>query len=101
MNKKIIGIGVVVAVLAIILGFFFTKYNEMVTLNEKIDSKYSDIDTQLQRRADLIPNLVNSVKGIMAHEQEAIEKITDARTKLVNAKDVTEKANANSELTQA
>lgn len=101
MNKKIIGLGVVVAVLAIILGFFFTKYNEMVTLSEKIDSKYSDIDTQLQRRADLIPNLVNSVKGIMAHEQEAIEKITDARTKLVNAKGVEEKANADSELTQA
>ena len=101
MNKKIIGIGIVVAIVLIIVGVFFTTYNKMVSLNEKIDSKYSDIDTQLQRRADLIPNLVNSVKGIMAHEQEAIEKVTDARTKLVNAKSLAEKANADSELTAA
>ena len=101
MNKKILGIGIAVAVVVLIVGFFFVKYNEMVSLNEKIDSKYSDIDTQLQRRTDLIPNLVNSVKGIMAHEQEVIEKVTDARTKLVNAKGLIEKANANSELTEA
>ena len=101
MDKKWIGIGIVVLVIVLIGGFFFTKYNELVSLSEKIDSKYSDIDTQLQRRADLIPNLVSSVKGIMSHEQEAIDKITDARTKLVNAKDVTEKANADNELTKA
>ena len=101
MNKKTIIIGVLVIIIAIIICFFFTKYNEIVTLNEKINSKYSDIDTQLQRRADLIPNLVNSVKGIMGHEQEAINKITDARTKLVNAKDIVEKASADDELTTA
>ena len=101
MNKKTIGIGIVIAIIIIIVGFLFVKYNEMVSLNEKIESKYSTIDTQLQRRADLIPNLVNSVKGIMKHEQEIVEKVTDARTKLINAKNITEKANADNELTKA
>ena len=101
MNKKFTVLGIIVAIIVLIGGYFFLTYNEMVSLNEKIDAKYSDIDTQLQRRADLIPNLVNSVKGYMKHEQDAIDKVTDARTKLVNAKDVTEKANADSELTKA
>ena len=101
MKKGLIGVGVFAAIVILVVAFFFEKYNTMVSLNEKIDSKYSDIDTYLQRRADLIPNLVNSVKGIMSHEQEAINKVTEARTKLVNASDITEKANADSELTKA
>ena len=101
MKKALTGVGVVVLILVLIVGFFFSKYNEMVSLNESIDHKLSDIDTQLQRRADLIPNLVSSVKGYMAHEQEAIDKITEARTKLVNAKDLESKATADSELTSA
>ena len=101
MSKKIIGMGIVIALIVIMAGFFFTTYNKMVSLSERVESKYSDIDTQLQRRADLIPNLVNSVKGIMTHEQEVIGKITDARASLLNAKDLTEKANADSELTKA
>ena len=101
MKKLLAGVGVILLVLVLIGAFFFGRYNNMVSLNEKIDSKYSDIDTYLQRRADLIPNLVSSVKGIMAHEQDVIEKITEARTRLVNASDITEKANADNELTKA
>ena len=92
---------VIIGIIVLLLGIFFTNYNQMVDKSENVDAKFSDIDTQLQRRADLIPNLVNSVKGIMSHEQAAIEKVTDARTKLVNAKSVSDKANADSELTQA
>ena len=98
MKKGLIIFGVVAVILA---GFLISKYNNMVTLNEKVDAKFSDIDTQLQRRADLIPNLVSAVQGYMDHEQAAIEKVTDARTKLVNASSVAEKAEADSALTSA
>ena len=99
MLKK--GVIVVVAVIAFLSIIFVGKYNSMITMSEAVDAKFSDIDTQLQRRADLIPNLVASVKGIMSHEQTAIDKVTDARTKLVGAKNVSEKASANDELTAA
>ena len=101
MNKKFIGLGVVVLLVVIVLGFFFSCYNEIVTKKENVEAKFSDIDTQLQRRADLIPNLVSSVKGIMSHEQSVIDSVTEARTKLVEAKDVSSKAEANDELTKA
>ena len=91
-------IGVVVVLIA---GFLISKYNGMVTMNEKVDAKFSDIDTQLQRRADLIPNLVSSVQGYMSHEQAAIDKVTEARTKLMNASTVAEKGEADSALTGA
>lgn len=91
-------IGVVVVLIA---GYLISKYNTMVTMSEKVDAKFSDIDTQLQRRADLVPNLVNSVKGYMDHEQDAIAKVTEARTKLVNASSVEEKASADTQLTGA
>lgn len=92
---------VIIVLVVLVIGFFLTNYNTMVDKSEKVDAKFSDIDTQLQRRADLIPNLVNSVKGVMAHEQEAIDKVTSAREKLVGAKDISEKATANTELTNA
>ena len=81
MNKKI-GLGVFLGIIVLIGLFFFTSYNNMVSLNEKVDAKYSDIDTQLQRRADLVPNLVSSVKGIMSHEQAAIDKIPFRRNEV-------------------
>ncbi len=59
MKKGLIILGVLVVIIA---GFFISRYNNMVTLSEKVDAKFSDIDTQLQRRADLIPNLVNAVQ---------------------------------------
>lgn len=101
MKKMSTGLIVFIVLIVLAIGFFVTNYNSMVDKSETVDAKFSDIDTQLQRRADLIPNLVSTVKGIMSHEQEAIEKVTDARTKLVNAKSVSEKANADNELTQA
>ena len=101
MNKGTSILVVIGVFLVAIAGFFILSYNSIVEKSEKIDAKYSDIETQLQRRADLIPSLVNSVKGIMKHEQDAIDKVTEARTKLVNAKGVSEKAEANDNLTNA
>ncbi len=102
LGKK--GLGVIlglIAIIVIIAVSIIGKYNTMVTMSEEVDAKFSDIDTQLQRRSDLIPNLVNSVKGYMAHEQSIIDSVTTARTKLVNASSVAEKAEADSELTKA
>ena len=92
---------IVGAVIVLLAGFLISKYNTMVTMGEKVDAKFSDIDTQLQRRADLIPNLVSSVQGYMSHEQSAIEKVTEARTKLMNASTVAEKGEADNQLTGA
>ncbi len=97
-SKTLIIVGVIVVIL---IGLFIARYNVMVSMSERVDAKFSDIDTQLQRRADLIPNLVNAVKGYMAHEQEAIDKVTSARTQLVNASSVADKAAANDALTGA
>ena len=92
MKKSYIVIGIVLVVILAIVMFFIGSYNNLVTLEENVDNKYADIDVQLERRADLIPNLVNTVKGYVEHEDEAIEKVTTARENLVNAKGIEEKA---------
>ena len=94
----LIGVIAIIVLLVILLG---SSYNSMVKVNENVDSKYSDISVQLKRRADLIPNLINTVKGYMAHEEKIIDSITKARENLVNAKTVTDQARANDELTSA
>lgn len=89
---------IVFAVIAVIIGFLVVKYNKLVGLEETVNQKYSDIDVQLQRRGDLIPNLVNTVKGYMKHEQETINSVTSAREKLNSANTIDEKSKANEEL---
>ncbi len=100
MKKNYIGL-IIIIVLIIIAGSVMASYNNIVKSSEEVDAKYADIDVQLKRRADLIPNLISTVKGYMAHEEKIIETITDARTNLVNAKTITEKAKANDELSNA
>ena len=101
MKKSYIITGVILIIIFAIIVFFVGNYNSLVSLEEEVDGKYADIEVQLERRADLIPNLVNTVKGYMTHENEAIEKVTTARENLVNAKAVQEKACANEELSSA
>lgn len=94
--------GIVVIVVVLLLGLLIGgSYNNLVSKEEKVDSKLSDVSVQLERRADLIPNLVNTVKGYTTHETEAIEKVTTAREKLVGAKTVDEMSSANNELNTA
>ena len=101
MNKKF-NIGIIIVALIIVFCMIFGGlYNGIISKSEEVESKYSDIAVQLERRADLIPNLVNTVKGYAKHETEVIEKITTARENLINAKDLKEKSNANEELTNA
>ena len=75
-------------------------YNSLVTSREAVTTEAANIDTYLQRRADLIPNLVNTVKGFTSHENEIIDKITSARENLLNANTTEEKLAANNELTK-
>lgn len=93
---------VVIVGIILLLGVIgVSSYNGMVSKEENVNSKFSDISVQLERRMDLIPNLVNSVKGYMEHEQEAINSVTNARAELAGANTLEEKATANAKLSTA
>lgn len=92
----------VIVLLLLMVGFSSVgTYNRLVSLNEDIDGKWSQVENNLQRRADLIPNLVETVKGYAAQEQEIFTAIADARSRLIGATGVDETARANSELSGA
>lgn len=97
-SKVIIGIVAVIAVIAIFLAM---TYNNMVGLNENVNTSYSQVQTVIQRRADLIPNLVNTVRGYADHENEVLTNITEARAGIDRAQSPQELAQANDELTTA
>lgn len=101
MKKSTIIIIAIVA-LVVILGIaLVSANNNLVSMEAEVDAAFANIDTNLQRRADLIPNLVNTVKGYAAHEQDAIDSVTEARAKLAGASTVEEKAEADGALTTA
>ena len=90
-----------IIVAAAVILIFLYYFNRLVVLGNRIDNSLSQIDVQLKRRADLIPNLVEAVKGYMKHEKAAIKAVTDARKAMVGAKDLPAKVRANQELTSA
>ncbi|MCP1144785.1 LemA family protein [Lysinibacillus endophyticus] len=95
-------ISVIILVAIGIFGIYvFSKYNSIVTSEENISSKWSQVENQLQRRFDLIPNLVNTAKGYAAHEEEIFLKLAEARSEYGSAKSIEDVANANDELSQA
>lgn len=75
---------VLIAVVAIIVIYLWSTYNGLVTLGVRVDEAWSDITVQLKRRADLIPNLIESVKGYAAHEKQVFENVTKARAATVS-----------------
>lgn len=102
MKKFLIPIGVLIAVIVIIAIMIVPRYNSLVNLDEEVNQKESQIETQLQRRGDLIPNLVSTVQGYASHEEEIFTDIADARSRLAGASgDVEELAEANNEMTSA
>ena len=101
MKKGLIIGGVIVGIIAVIIIMFASTYNGLIGKEEEVDNKLAAISVQLERRADLIPNLVSTVKGYAAHEQEVIDSVTSARENLVNASDASEMAEANQQLTSA
>src|SRR5215216_2464593 len=76
---------IVLAIVAVILLFVWVTYNGLVKLKIRVDEAWSDITVQLKRRYDLIPNLVNTVKGYAKHESTVFEKVTEARSNALNA----------------
>jgi len=91
----LLGVGVLVAYV------FFYFFNRFAVLGNRIDNSLSQINVQLKRRADLIPNLIETVKGFAKHEKSAIKAVTDARKALVGAKGVVDKVNADKKLESA
>ncbi len=89
------------AVLLLIIGVPVFCYNDLVQKQVKVDEAMAEIDTQLQRRMDLIPQLTETVKSFTAHESEVFDEVNQAREKLAGAQDMSEKAEANEELTTA
>ena len=81
----LIVIGVIVLLVVIVGGYLWATYNGLVRLNVRVDEAWSDITVQLKRRADLIPNLIEAVKGYAAHEKAVFENVTKARSETVNA----------------
>jgi LemA protein len=81
----LIVVGVIVLLVIIVGGYLLSTYNGLVRLNVRVDEAWSDITVQLKRRADLIPNLIEAVKGYAAHEKQVFENVTKARSETVNA----------------
>lgn len=85
---------IIIAILVVLGIFVWITYNSLVKLKLRVDEAWSDITVQLKRRTDLIPNLVNSVKGYASHEKTVFEDVTKARSAVVNADGVKETAEA-------
>lgn len=92
---------IVIAIVIIIAIWFAVAYNGFVKLTQRVREAWSDIDVQLKRRYDLIPNLVETVKGYAAHEAGTLEKVTEMRTRAMNATAPAEKADAENMLSGA
>ncbi|MEM4590170.1 MAG: LemA family protein, partial [Candidatus Micrarchaeia archaeon] len=95
MLELIFGLIVLILIIAVLI------YNNLIILRNNVENAWAQIDVQLKRRADLIPNLVNAVKGYMKHEKETLENITKARAALMSAKTPKEAAKADNMLSSA
>lgn len=93
MNYIVIGV-----IVLVIIAFIWLLYNGIITAKLRVSEALSQIDVQLKRRTDLIPNLVETVKGYAKHEKELFEKVTEERASLVSAKGTEEKAKINNQL---
>lgn len=89
---------IILIIVVLLVLFIISTYNGLIKSKMNVDNAWSQIDVQLQRRFDLIPNFVETVKGYMAHEQETFEKIAQLRTSWANANSVSDKAKLDNEL---
>lgn len=89
---------ILLGIIVVLLLLIASSYNSLVGLRQKVKNAWSQIDVQLQRRFDLIPNLVESVKGYMNHESDVLAKVTELRSSWANAKTVSEKAELDNQL---
>jgi len=101
MRKSLIVVGVIVLIILIFLFSVLGTYNRLVALDEGVKTAWSQVENQLQRRLDLIPNYVETVKGYAKHEREVLTEVTKARAKVAGAGSIEGKIAANNELTSA
>lgn len=94
----LIVLGIIIGIVVIIGGFFMGKYNGFVKLHQKVKNAFSQIDVQLQTRMDMIPNLVEIVKGYASHEKDTLEAVIAARNKYVTAGTPEEKIEAEGQM---
>ena len=92
---------VVIIIVIFVIVTLIHMYNNLVGLRNRVKNSYAQIDVQLKRRNDLIPNLVETVKGYAAHEKGVLEEVTKARTSVMNASSIEEASEANNQLTSA
>lgn len=96
-----VALWIVIGIVVVLALFLWITYNGLVTLKVRVDEAWSDITVQLKRRADLIPNLVNTVKGYAEHEKGVFEKVTEARSAVIGAQSPKEAAKADNMLEDA
>ncbi len=92
---------ILIPVVVILLVYVVSVYNSLVTLRQKVKNQWAQIDVQLKRRADLIPNLVETVKGYAKHEKETLQSVIEARNKYMSSNTPEEEMNASSEMSAA
>jgi len=90
----------ILVIVVLVVFWLVLTYNRFVTLRNRVKEAWADIDVQLKRRYDLIPNLVETVKGYAAHERELLEKVTQARTQAMGAQTIKERGDAENALSQ-
>ena len=89
---------IILIIVVLLILFIISVYNSLVTLRQRVKNAFGQMDVQLQRRFDLIPNLVETVKGYMTHESDTLAKVTELRTAWAGTKTVDEKAKLDNEL---
>ena len=94
-------IGIILAIVVVLGLFVMSTYNGLVSLRNKVRDQFSQIDVQLKKRSDLIPNLVETVKGYAKHEEGTLEKVIQARNTYLTADSMDDKVKASSEMTKA
>lgn len=92
---------IILGIIVLLIIFVISIYNSLVTLKQRVKNAWSQIDVQLQRRFDLIPNLVECVKGYMSHEEDVLTKVTELRTSWANAGTISEKVELDNQLSGA
>ncbi|NIM20372.1 MAG: LemA family protein [Candidatus Latescibacteria bacterium] len=95
------GLIIILAIVALVIFYFIGIYNALIRLRNRVKNAWSQIDVQLKRRHDLIPNLVETAKGYVKHERETLENVTEARSRAMGANSIGDKSRAESDLSGA
>ena len=101
LKTLLIIVGIIILIIVIPYSYIKGTYNSLVTMDESVKGAWAQVENQLQRRYDLIPNYVETVKGYAAHEKEVFVKVTEARSKVAGAGSINEKIQANNQLSSA